>query len=76
MLPEDGTPSPLNPGDVQVMARIRLNGKPCGIAWKSPFRLDITNALTPRNNTLEIDIANRWTGFELIVVFDSISAIE
>jgi hypothetical protein len=50
----------LNLGDVQVMARVRVNGKDCGIAWKSPFRVDVTNAISPGDNTLEIDVANLW----------------
>ena len=27
------------------MARVRLNGKACGITWKPPYRVDITRAL-------------------------------
>ena len=34
----------LDLGKVEVMARIRLNGTDCGIAWKPPYRVDITRA--------------------------------
>ena len=47
-------------GDVQVMARVKLNGRDCGIAWKPPFRIEITNALQSGVNALEIQVANLW----------------
>ena len=31
-----------------------------GIAWKKPFRLDITEALKPGTNTLQIKVTNLW----------------
>jgi hypothetical protein len=50
----------LNLGDVHVMARVRINGKDCGIAWKSPYRVDVTNAISAGDNTLEVEVANLW----------------
>ncbi len=47
-------------GDVRVMARVKLNGRDCGIAWKPPFRVEITEALRSGANTLEIQVANLW----------------
>jgi hypothetical protein len=47
-------------GDVQVMARVKLNGKDCGVAWRSPFRVEVTQAIRPGNNELEISVANLW----------------
>ena len=47
-------------GNVQVMARVKLNGHDCGIAWKPPFRVEITGALRPGANVLEIQVANLW----------------
>ena len=47
-------------GDVQVMARVKLNGRDCGIAWKPPFRVEITEALRSGANALEIQVANLW----------------
>ncbi len=46
----------LDLGDVQVMARVRLNGKDLGILWKPPFRVDITDAVKDGDNLLEVEI--------------------
>ena len=50
----------LNLGNVQVMARVKLNGRDCGIAWKPPYRVDITDAACIGMNSLEIQVANLW----------------
>jgi (4-O-methyl)-D-glucuronate---lignin esterase len=50
----------LDLGRVEVMARVRLNGKDCGIAWKPPYRVDIRHALKAGHNLLEIDVVNTW----------------
>jgi hypothetical protein len=50
----------LDLGAVEVMARVRLNGKDCGIAWKPPYRVDITDAVRAGANELEIDGVNLW----------------
>jgi hypothetical protein len=50
----------LDLGDVQVMAQVKLNGHDLGILWKAPFRLNITDALQPGRNTLEIRVADLW----------------
>ncbi len=47
-------------GDVQVMARVKLNGVDCGIAWKPPYQADVSRALRPGENRLEISVANLW----------------
>jgi hypothetical protein len=54
------TPLRLDLGEVEVVARVRLNGRDCGIAWKPPYQVDISGALRPGTNTLEIDVANTW----------------
>lgn len=50
----------LDLGTVHVMARVKLNGRDCGIAWHPPFRVDVTGALKTLDNTLEIQVANLW----------------
>lgn len=51
----------LDLGDVRVVARAALNGKPLGIAWAAPFRLEITAAARTGANRLEIEVANTWS---------------
>jgi hypothetical protein len=45
---------------VEGAARVKVNGKDCGIAWKPPYQVDVTHALRPGSNTLEIEVANTW----------------
>jgi hypothetical protein len=54
------TETSLDLGDVQVMAQVKLNGHDLGILWKPPFCVDVTGALQPGSNTLEIRVANLW----------------
>ena len=37
-----------------------INGKSLGIVWKSPFRVDVTGALSPGKNSVEIKVTNLW----------------
>jgi hypothetical protein len=50
----------LNLGKVEVMARVWVNGEECGVAWKPPYRVDVTDALKPGENQLRIDVVNLW----------------
>ena len=50
----------LDLGSVKELAQVFLNGKDLGVLWKLPFRVDITNALKPGKNNLEIRITNLW----------------
>ena len=50
----------LDLGNVMDIAHIRLNGKDMGFLWRPPFRKDISHALLPGENRLEIQIYNRW----------------
>ena len=50
----------LDLGDVQVSARVRLNGRELGILWKKPYRMDVTQALRSGENKLEVEVVNLW----------------
>ncbi len=50
----------LDLGKVMVMATVKLNGQDLGILWKPPYRLDVTDALKPGENALEIGVTNLW----------------
>jgi hypothetical protein len=47
-------------GVVRNLAEVSVNGKPLGIAWKTPYRVDGTTALKPGLNRLEIKVTNAW----------------
>jgi hypothetical protein len=50
----------LDLGDVRDMARVKVNGREIAVLWHPPFVCDITTALKPGDNTLELDVANTW----------------
>jgi len=50
----------LDLGRVRELAEVRVNGKSCGIVWAPPFRVDITDAVKPGRNQLEIEVVNFW----------------
>ena len=50
----------LDLGKVQNVAAVRLNGKDLGVVWAAPWRVEITRAVKPSGNALEIDVVNLW----------------
>jgi hypothetical protein len=42
------------------IAQVCLNGNDLGVVWMPPYRVDISDALKPGVNTLEIDVVNSW----------------
>jgi hypothetical protein len=50
----------LDLGRVEVMAEVALNGKPLGILWKPPYRVDVTDSIQSGKNSLEIKVVNLW----------------
>lgn len=50
----------LDLGDVKNLAEVMVNGKSLGVTWKKPFRVDITSALKPGENKLQIKVINLW----------------
>ena len=45
---------------VREMAEVRLNGKNLGVVWCPPWQVEITDAVKPGENVLEIDVVNLW----------------
>ena len=50
----------LDLGAVKNLAEVSLNGTSLGILWKPPFRVNVTAAIRPGQNTLEIKVTNLW----------------
>lgn len=50
----------LDLGNVHNLAEVVVNGVNCGVAWTSPFQLDISKALQKGKNKLEIKVTNTW----------------
>jgi hypothetical protein len=50
----------LDLGNVKNLPKVSINGKPLGVIWKKPFRVDVTNTLKPAENKLEIKVVNLW----------------
>jgi hypothetical protein len=51
----------LDLGAVGDLADVALNGRPLGLLWKAPYRVDITDALRAGDNRLEVKVTNQWT---------------
>jgi hypothetical protein len=47
-------------GEVNNLARVRINGKDMGVAWTAPFRIKITGAVVTGENQIDIEVANLW----------------
>ena len=50
----------LDLGNLRELAEVKVNGKSCGITWCPPFRVDVTSAVNPGTNQLEIEVVNFW----------------
>jgi hypothetical protein len=55
-----GTRLWLDLGDVKNLAQVLVNGKQLGIIWKTPFRVDVTDAMKPGANAVEVKVTNLW----------------
>jgi hypothetical protein len=50
----------LDLGKVNDIAVVRVNGQALGTLWQPPYRVDITAAVKPDPNTIEVDVVNTW----------------
>ena len=51
----------LDLGTVKEIAEVSVNNKPVGgILWKPPFQVDVTAALRPGSNHIEVKVTNLW----------------
>lgn len=55
----------LDLGEVAVMAEVRLNGKALGTLWKAPFRVEVTAAIKPGDNVLDVKVVNLWVNRQI-----------
>ena len=51
----------LDLGRARFLAEVYVNGKSCGILWKPPFRVELTEAARPGKNALVVEVANTWS---------------
>ncbi|MBI5380559.1 MAG: glycoside hydrolase [Opitutae bacterium] len=58
--PAPGARVLLDLGELKNLAEVTLNGRPLGVLWSAPFRVDVTDALRPGENALRIKIVNLW----------------
>ena len=50
----------LDLGDVKNIAEVNVNGTSLPTLWKAPFRVNVTSALKPGPNDIEIAVTNLW----------------
>jgi hypothetical protein len=55
----------LDLGKVRDIAKVTINGKSVGLVWAPPYRLDVTAALKPGINRLQINVTNEWTNRQI-----------
>jgi hypothetical protein len=60
-LPDEESQFILDLGVVNIVAEVFLNGKSAGVSWIPPHMVDISDALEPGENQLEIRVTNQWS---------------
>jgi hypothetical protein len=55
-----GTKLWIDLGEVKNLAEVTVNGKPLGIVWHTPYRVEVTGALKPGANEVKIKVINAW----------------
>ncbi len=51
----------LDLGQVNIAAKVKINGQDMGVSWIAPYQLDITKALKTGENSIEIELTNQWS---------------
>ena len=55
----------LDLGTVKDLAVVSINGTEVGTAWHAPYCVDVTGALKPGPNRVEIQVTNEWTNRQI-----------
>lgn len=50
----------LDLGEVRDLATVRVNGRQMATLWLAPWQVDITSAVKPGENILEVEVVNPW----------------
>ncbi|MEI9967833.1 MAG: glycosylhydrolase-like jelly roll fold domain-containing protein [Terracidiphilus sp.] len=45
---------------MRELAEVKVNGIDLGILWKTPYKVDVTDAIKPGENDIEIKVTNLW----------------
>ncbi|MFA6564973.1 MAG: glycosyl hydrolase [Verrucomicrobiia bacterium] len=53
-------PIRLRLGEVKCTAEVHVNGQDLGVVWTDPWSVDLTGAVKPGKNDLEIAVTNTW----------------
>jgi hypothetical protein len=56
--PRRGQRLALDLGEVRELAEVKLNGKSLGVVWSPSFQVNITDAVKPSGNVLEVEVVN------------------
>ena len=55
----------LDLGKVRDIAEVKINGRPVGVSWAPPYRLEVTADLNRGLNRIEIAVTNEWTNRQI-----------
>lgn len=55
-----GQKARLDLGRIGDVAEVSVNGIAVGTAWNAPYQVDVTKALRPGQNTVEVKVADLW----------------
>jgi len=62
---QSGAQLVLDLGTVCDIAEVSINGRSVAILWKPPYRVDVTGALRPGENQVQIRVTNQWTNRQM-----------